>query len=559
METKMINIAVPINWTAPEIMCTLNAEENAFILNTGSEMIKEARSLVAGLSQKEIYNKIREESKSEIQKLELDLLVEKELQTKMESRIRYIYETQIDKLNKLMDELKDKLKNYECQNKDLVEQEVNKLEIKYNTIVESKDKVIDSLSSTYEKLYTTIQSHKSTSHKGKEGEKLFEYYAEDTFRDFKGYNLIDKHTQGGAGDFHMLFEEFDVLVDAKNYKKKVPIEQRDKIKKDLLKNEHLPFAWLVSLNTSIDKYDKAPVMFEWINTKQCIIYINNLTEHEDPRKLLRIVWFTCKELYKFIEEVTVDNEELQELKNEKFKLIDKVTKIRKRIREVNTSINSTKNLVQLMDEELKEILSNETSNIVESNYGVFDEWWDNNIELTVDEETLLSTEMWVKFRQENKELIKDSEITVDKFKQYIKTKMPHSKIVIKSKNANSAYELKGLKFKDKKQEIIKKIASKLGDDKIELVLNEIPSIENKVQKKVSKKSKIYFDESRDNKIISEYADQENDIINISTLNNIRPWEVVSLLVKYDIIGKRSEARGYDKYKETEEYKNKFFK
>ena len=141
----------------------------------------------------------------------------------MESRIKYMYETQIDKLNKLMDELKDKLKNYECQNKDLVEQEVNKLEIKYNTIVESKDKVIDSLSSTYEKLYTTIQSHKSTSHKGKEGEKLFEYYAEDTFRDFKGYNLIDKHTQGGAGDFHMLFEEFDVLVDAKNYKKKVPI------------------------------------------------------------------------------------------------------------------------------------------------------------------------------------------------------------------------------------------------------------------------------------------------------------------------------------------------
>ena len=167
--------------------------------------------------------------------------------------------------------------------------------------------------------------------------------------------------------------------------------------------------------------------------------------------------------------------------------------------------------------------------------------------------------MWVKFRQENKELIKDNEITIDKFKQFIKTKIPHTKIVIKSKNANSAYELKGLKFKDKKQEVIKKIASKLGDDKIELILNELPSIENKVKKKVSKKSKIYFDESRDNKILSEYSDQENDIISISSLNNIRPWEVVSLLVKYDIIGKRSEARGYDKYKETEEYKNKFNK
>ena len=559
MTTKMINIAVPISWIAPEMMCTLNAEENAFIFKTGCEMIKEARSLVAGLSQKEIYNKIREESKCEIQKLELDLLVQKELNCNLDKSIRILYEKQVEQLRKQIDELNIHLNKYECQNKDFVKEEVNKVELKYNTIVESKDKVIDNLSSTYEKLYTTIQSHKSTSHKGKEGEKLFEYYADDTFRDFKGYNLLDKHTQGGEGDFHMLFEEFDVLVDAKNYKKKVPIEQRDKIKKDLLKNEHLPFAWLVSLNTSIDKYDKATIMYEWVNTKQCIVYINNLTEHDDPRKILRVVWYTCKELYKFVEEVTVDNEELQELKNEKFKLIDKITKIRKRIREVNTSINSTKNLVQLMDEELKEILSNETSNIVESNYGIFDEWWDNNIEITIDEETLLSTEMWVKFRQENKELIKDNEITIDKFKQFIKTKIPHTKIVIKSKNANSAYELKGLKFKDKKQEVIKKIASKLGDDKIELILNELPSIENKVKKKVSKKSKIYFDESRDNKIISEYSDQENDIISISSLNNIRPWEVVSLLVKYDIIGKRSEARGYDKYKETEEYKNKFNK
>ena len=50
----MINITVPINWIAPEIMNTLNAEENAFILKTGCEMIKEARSLVAGLSQNEI-------------------------------------------------------------------------------------------------------------------------------------------------------------------------------------------------------------------------------------------------------------------------------------------------------------------------------------------------------------------------------------------------------------------------------------------------------------------------------------------------------------------------
>ena len=39
----------------------------------------------------------------------------------------------------------------------------------------------------------------------------------------------------GEGDFHLHFEEFDVLADAKNYKKKVPIDQREKIKNDLIK------------------------------------------------------------------------------------------------------------------------------------------------------------------------------------------------------------------------------------------------------------------------------------------------------------------------------------
>ena len=46
---------------------------------------------------------------------------------------------------------------------------------------------------------------------------------------------------------------------------------------------------------------------------------------------------------------------------------------------------------------------------------------------------------------------------------------------------------------------------------------------------------------------------------ISQKNNIKPWQIVSLLMKYNIIKKRDDARGYDKYKETEEYKQKLEK
>jgi prefoldin subunit 5 len=423
---------------------------------------------------------------------------------------------------------------------------VSKVELKLNAVIESKDRSIESLSTTYQNLYTTIQAHKSTSHKGKEGEQLFQYYADETFKDFKGYNLIDKHTQGGAGDFHMLFEDFDVLVDAKNYKKKVPIEQRDKIKKDLIKNEHIPFAWLVSLNTSIDKYDKAPVMYEWINTKQCIVYINNLTEYEDPRKILRVVWFTCKELNKFVEDINVDNEELQELKNDKFKLMDKIKNMRKTMREINTTLNTTRNMLQLIDDEFKEILSSETEKLVESNYSMFDDWWDTNIEVTNEDEKILSTDLWFKFKQDNKTSMKEFDVTTDKFKQFIKAKVPMQSIILKSKNANSAFEIKGIKWKS-----VEKIVEAKPIEN--LLVSEVPK--KKTVKKI-KSPEVYFDEEKDKTIIEDYIVSNDDIMIIANRHNIKTFQIVSLLVRYKIIAKRSESRGYDKYKETEEYKSK---
>ena len=547
MTTKMINIVVPINWRAHEIMNTLNAEENAFILNTGSEMIKEARSLVAGLSQKEIYNKIREESKSEIQKLELTLLVQKELNIGLDQSIRIIYEKQVEQMKKQNEELKSQIKIYEYENKDFVKIEVEKEREKMRFLLEEKDKQVNKINETHD--YILKQSQKSTSHKGKEGEQVFEYYSDETFRDFKGYNLIDKHTQGGSGDFHLQFEEFDVLVDAKNYKKKVPIEQRDKIKKDLIKNEHLHFAWLVSLNTDIDKYDKAPVMYEWINTKQCIVYINNLLEYEDPRKILRVVWFTCKELYTFVEEVNVDNEELQELKNDKFKLMDKIRNMRKIMREINTTLNTTRNMLQLIDDEFKEILSSETEKLVESNYSMFDDWWDTNIDVTTSDEKILSTDLWFKFKQDNKTSMKDFDVTTDKFKQYIKAKVPITSIILKSKNANSAFEIKGIRWKS--------IFEKVEDTNVEtLLVSDVP------KKKIIKKNKppeVYFDEKKDKDIIEDYIVSNNDVMCLAKKHNIKTFELVSLLVRYNIIVKRDEARGYDKYKETDEYKSKIIK
>jgi len=554
MATKVINIAVPLDWEIPQIISTLNADENALILKTGCDTIKEARSLVVGLSQKEIYNKIREESKWEIQKLELDLLVQKELNSKLDQSIRILYEKQVEQMRKQNDELNIQLNKYEYENKDIIRTEVEKEIQKYKFLLEEKEKQINKINETHE--YIVKQNQKSTSDKGKEGEQVFEYYADDTFRDFKGYNLIDKHTQGSAGDFHLLFEEFDVLVDAKNYKKKVPSDQREKIINDLKKNEHLTFAWLVSLNTSIDTFDKAPVMYDWINTKQCVVYINNLLESEDPRKTLRVVWYTCKELYKLVEEKTVNkneiheeiNEELQELKDDKFKLMDKIKNMRKIMREINTTLNTTRNMLQQIDDEFKEILASETVKLVESNYSIFDDWWDTNIELTNDDNKLLSTDLWIKFKQDNKTSLNEFDFTTEKFRKYLKTKVQMSNIILKNKNTNSAFEIKGIKWKY--------IEKKIDVPEMNVVLVEENPKNKTVKIKKIKQPEVYFDETKDKTIIEDYEVGKDDIITLANKHDVKVFQIVSLLVRYKIITNRSESRGYDKYKETDEYKSK---
>ena len=555
MATKLINIAVPQDEVLPDIINSFSPSENHMMLKIGSICIVEGRNYAVSLSQEEIYKKIKEESKVEVDKLELDLLVQRETAKLMEEKISKMYEGQVEQVKKqnerlecLIVSLREQIKSYESENAGFVKCEVDKAREKYDILLKEKDiqnklnrEAIENLKESVIKL-----TNKSTAHKGSEGEKQFNDYAE-TFIDFKGFQIIDKHTQGGEGDFHLHFEEFDILADAKNYNKKVPIDQREKIKKDLLKNEHIHFGWLVSLNTSIDKWDKSPIMYEWINTTQCIVYINNLSCFEDPKKILRIVWYTCKELYKLIADVNVDTSELITMREKQFKINDKIKNIRKSIRELNTNINILKNILQTMDDELREILENETSNIVNSNFSIFDDWWDKNVESN-NEGCELSTDLWMVFRQDKKEIIKDFDIKVEKFKQFIKTKVPSSSLVIKSKNANSAFEIKGIKIKQMDVNTDEQVD-------VEFLEDEDENVEVK-KKKPKKKFNYYFNENMDKIILTDYEDIDKDIMMISELRNIHTWQVVSVLMRHNVISKRNDSRGYDKYKETDEYKSK---
>jgi hypothetical protein len=239
-----------------------------------------------------------------------------------------------------------------------------------------------------------------------------------------------------------------------------------------------------------------------------------------------------------------------------------------------------------MDNDLLEMLSNISDNIANEKFvsnNKIKEWWDENIEYVNDESKMTSTEIWNKFKKDNKEYVGENKITIESFKSMITCIISSSNYVEKSKNI---IEFIGFKWKqievkpidnleienvvvEKKVKVKKeKPVKKEKSNEVNMIDNlEVENIiiEKKVKVKKEKPVKkgksieFYFDEYKDKKILEEYDDIENDIINISSINNIRPWQIVSLLVRYKVILKRDEARGYDKYKETDEYKNKLNK
>ena len=188
----------------------------------------------------------------------------------------------------------------------------------------------------------------------------------------------------------------------------------------------------------------------------------------------------------------------------------------------------------------------ETNNIVETNFSLFDDWWETNIEQTTDETLITSTEIWFKFKNDNKDIIKEFDITIDKFKNYIITKIPSTNRSLKG-NKKGAIEIKGIKIKQQ-NEI--NIIIQTENSNLELKNNKV--------KKINKKDtqEYFFDNELDNKILYDYNDINNDIFILSEKYDIKIWQVVSLLMKYKVINKRLESRGYEKYKETDEYKEK---
>ena len=180
MSTKIINLTIPKNELVPEFVSLFSPEENYLMIKIGGECLFKARTLIAGLSQKEIYNKIKEESKEDIERLEMDVLIERELTKRMEDNISKIYEGQIEQLNKKLENAILQIKSYEKDNSFLLHEEINKVKVKYDLLLEEKDRQNKLNREVFDKAEKLINKNmnKSSISIGDDGEQIFENLGE---------------------------------------------------------------------------------------------------------------------------------------------------------------------------------------------------------------------------------------------------------------------------------------------------------------------------------------------------------------------------------------------
>ena len=551
MSLRTINITVPADEVLPDIMSTFTPEENLFMLKIGSNCLKEGRSAVAGLTQKEIYNKIKDETRGEIQKLELDLLVEKELKSVISEETSKMYQKQIDNMEQQLNILRKQIKMYEGDNQEFVRSEVEKERKNYEFMLGEKDKQLNKVMDNYDK-FIKQNEVKSSKKIGDEGEDTF-ILLSDTFKDFPGYKLEKKAHQAHKGDVHLFFKDFNVLVDLKNYSGSVQKKELDKIEHDLSINDTMDFAWLISYDSNVSDWNRFPIMYKWIVTEnrlKCVVIVNNLNLNKNPVDVLRNVWGITFELNKMINKTKVEEKDVQDMQERDYNVVQKIKTAQKRLSELRRSVMSMSQITKDIENDIVDALSLLSNEMVknESEKNVkLKEWWDLNIEIDNSDNKLTSTEIWTRFKKDNKEYVDEHKLLIDDFKNYIKVFIDVDKYV--EKNKKGLIEFMGFKFKE-----ILLVSEPI---EIEITMPNVVQPKKKVVNRVIKNQQnLVINETVDKEILDHYTTTDDDIMKISKEKNVMVWQVVSVLVNNKIISKRTDARGYEIYKETEEYKSK---
>jgi hypothetical protein len=469
VELKKVVLYVNSGVALPEILSDLSPEETELVLLVGCLSLSEAKQKLGEMMNREILQEMSSNYETRIREAEIETFFHKEQLRFMESekeeqihkrisQSRDIFDSLLASYQKERDTMRRKIEDLELENersRDFSRQTVQTEAIQLvkheldtmKHILNEKEKQNENYKEMFERTMQKVDGltqKRDVASIGKIGEGKFLELALSTFRDFEGFQIKDVCSIGGLGDFHLQFKEMTILVDSKLYSNKVNSTSRDKIKRDLVNNEHIQFAWLVSMDTFVDRFDKAPFMFEWVSSDKCVCYINCLQKQAEPRELLRSVFYCCKAIHKMMANENMEKCEVGILKEREMKMKDILSKLVKNNRERDTILNQMKGNFERADELVREMLNEETNEIAMNYYRVVIDWWNRSLEKTDSLDKIKSTVVWNQFKRDMGDEL--GEIDCNSFKEVLSSFLGEESA--KSKTKGGALEISGFRFRE---------------------------------------------------------------------------------------------------------------
>jgi hypothetical protein len=173
-----------------------------------------------------------------------------------------------------------------------------------------------------------------------------------------------------------------------------------------------------------------------------------LLEHKEPRNILRQVWSICNDFNKLTKNIDREDGELEEYIEKNLLYKKQIEKLQERASELRRNVNTSYNILKHMDNDLLEMLSNVSDKMVSDKFNLnnkIKEWWDNNIEYVNDDSKITSTELWTKFKKDNKNYVEENKILIELFKNEITGIVNSSNYIEKTKK--SVIEFIGFRWK----------------------------------------------------------------------------------------------------------------
>jgi len=316
----------------------------------------------------------------------------------------------MDKCKVLQDELIKTVREF-TEYKVVVERERNE---ELGVFLRKNEQLLKESTKTIEDLKK--EKNMSNTMRGSIGENYLCDLLKDAFYDFEDFKITDTSKVSHSGDFIMDFKGFSIMVDSKNYSNGVGKKEIKKLADDINANKHIKIAWLVSLHTPINNFSRHPVMYE-IQDDVCYCYINSLSKIENPKHLLRTIWYSCSFLFERV--LTVDNGEvlLGKYKKNEMRIKNIVEKMMKKSKERLATLMQLKENFEETERDLKEILHDEIISVYDTHKEVVAEWWKKNIRYQ-ENSNLKTKNIYTRFISEENN--KQAGISIDSFKNILK-------------------------------------------------------------------------------------------------------------------------------------------